>query len=152
MPLDPSRTVAELKELGPTAFAQARAARLLSPHAPADLVARVARSMAASIRIPGYGYAAQAMAETDHSEALSSIEVPTLVLVGEHDAVTPVEESEKIAKSIAGAQLDIVPAAGHLSNQEQPEEVTARIAAFLRTVDADTSPAPALSDEGSPAR
>ena len=57
--------------------------------------------------------------------------VPTLVLCGAGDAVTPPADHEAIAARIAGARLVVVPDSGHLSTIEQPEAVTAALATWL---------------------
>lgn len=125
----------ELAHLGAVDFAAARAQRLLSPNAPDELVARVARGMAEAIRLPGYAHAAEAMAETDHGSALAGIDVPTLVLVGDHDRVTPPEESRRIAAAIPRAEFDILGHAGHLSHMEQPDAFNHRLERFLGSVE-----------------
>jgi pimeloyl-ACP methyl ester carboxylesterase len=112
---------AALTAQGPEAFAAERGPRLLGPAAPATLVDRVVGGMARSIRQPGYGYAAASMGEADHSRALAGLLVPTLVIVGEHDAVTGVTESRALAEGIPGARLVVLPGAGHAANQEQPD-------------------------------
>lgn len=122
---------AELAERGAAEFARARAPRLLSPGAsPAD-VARVAEAMAAAIRLPGYGHAAESMAATDHGGAFARITAPTLVLVGEHDAVCPPAESRLIAASVPGARYAEIPGAGHLAHQERPEAFAGAVRDFL---------------------
>jgi 3-oxoadipate enol-lactonase len=121
----------ELSMLGSEAFAQQRSARLLSPNAPEALRARVEQNMAASIRMPGYEFAAQAMASTDHRSRLGEITVPTLVLVGEFDVVCPESDSQLLVQGIAGAEFSIVPGAGHLSNQENPAAFNALVTEFL---------------------
>ncbi len=57
--------------------------------------------------------------------------VPTLVLVGAEDVLTPPAESQAMAAAIAGARLEIVPRAGHLANLERPDAVNRALAAFL---------------------
>jgi 3-oxoadipate enol-lactonase len=64
-------------------------------------------------------------------EQLSTITVPTLVMVGEKDMSTPVAHAERIAEKIPGAKLFIVPEAGHLCTIEEPAAVTAVIEEFL---------------------
>ncbi|MER5492360.1 alpha/beta fold hydrolase [Streptomyces sp. NPDC002490] len=117
-----SRT-AELRRLGPQAFARARAPRLLAPDAPAELVETATRTMAEAIRLPGYGEAAESMASADLTADLPRITAPTLVLAGEHDTVTGPERAREIAAGIRGAVLATIPGAGHLANQEQPDRV-----------------------------
>jgi pimeloyl-ACP methyl ester carboxylesterase len=118
---------AKIAEEGVAAYARARARWVLSPGAPAALVAEVEGRIASSVRLPGYGYAAESLAATDHRDALPRIRASTLVLVGEHDGVTGLEESRVLARSIPGARLVTVAGAGHLANQEQPGAVNAEL-------------------------
>jgi len=67
-------------------------------------------------------------------DRLPEIRVPTLVIVGEEDRSLPPARSRDIARAIPGAELAIIPVAGHLSALEQPEVVTAVILDFLAEV------------------
>lgn len=116
---------AALERDGAAKFAAQRGPNLLSPAAPRDLVNRVVATMAASIRLPGYGYAAASMAETVHDRALGSLRLPVLVVAGRQDTVTGVPESSAIAAAVPGARLRIIENAGHLANQEQPDRFNA---------------------------
>ena len=62
---------------------------------------------------------------------LSTIHCPTLVVVGEEDAITPPAVSEEMQRGIAGAELVVIPGAGHMSNMEQPAAFNAALARFL---------------------
>jgi 3-oxoadipate enol-lactonase len=73
-------------------------------------------------------------AREDSRATLAIVRVPTLVLVGEEDVITPPEEAEAIARGIAGARLVRVPRAGHLANLENPRAVGSALGAFLRGV------------------
>ncbi len=64
-------------------------------------------------------------------ERLGEIRCPTLVAVGRHDRPRPVHESQALADAIAGARLEIVEGAGHISSLEQPERVLALLESFL---------------------
>ncbi|AGH96608.1 alpha/beta fold hydrolase [Pseudobdellovibrio exovorus] len=57
----------------------------------------------------------------DSSSLLHRIHVPTLVLVGEDDRVTPVEVNRHLAENLPQAEFRIIPHAGHLPNIEQPD-------------------------------
>jgi 3-oxoadipate enol-lactonase len=70
-------------------------------------------------------------ARTDSRPTLAEVRVPTLVLVGAEDVLTPPAESEAMAAAIPGARLEVVPRAGHLANLERPDVVNAALAAFL---------------------
>jgi pimeloyl-ACP methyl ester carboxylesterase len=129
------RRIPEMAELGSRAVAAARSARLLSPAAPAELRDRLIVTAAEDVRLPGFGYAAEAMAATDHTELLSTLRVPTLVVCGEHDVVTPWELSHRMAALVPGARLAVVPGAGHVSNQEQPGAFNDLVEAFLDEVE-----------------
>lgn len=70
-------------------------------------------------------------ARTDTSPGLYKLTVPVLILVGKHDAVTPPSASHAMKDKIAGAELHVIPDAGHLSNMENPEEFTTHVFNFL---------------------
>lgn len=74
-------------------------------------------------------------AREDSRPTLGAIRVPTLVLVGEEDSLTPPAEAEAIAKAIEGARLERIPGAGHLANLENPAAVNAALASFLAGLD-----------------
>jgi pimeloyl-ACP methyl ester carboxylesterase len=67
----------------------------------------------------------------DVSDGLDRIEVPVLVLTGEHDRVEPAELMRThVLAHIPGATLEVIPGGGHLLPLERPDELSARIAAF----------------------
>jgi 3-oxoadipate enol-lactonase len=67
----------------------------------------------------------------DSTPLLQTIHVPTLIVVGEEDTVTPPAASESMHRAIAGSELVRIPQAGHLSNLERPDVFTAALAGFL---------------------
>jgi 3-oxoadipate enol-lactonase len=67
----------------------------------------------------------------DSSSLLPAIAVPTLVIVGEEDTITPPADAERMASAIPGAKLVKIPGAGHLSNFEKPDAVNAAIEKML---------------------
>ncbi|HCV34227.1 MAG TPA: alpha/beta hydrolase [Acidimicrobiaceae bacterium] len=106
----------------PAAFVRDRTPLLVADGCPVDVVEGVARIMEEACRMPGYGHAAESLAETDHAPHLSSIDVPTLVVVGEYDHVCPPSDSRLLVEGISGASYVEVPGTGHLPNQERPAE------------------------------
>ena len=122
---------ADLERLGAAAFAAARGPRLVSEQAPPELVERVVRTMADSIRLPGYGYAAQAMAEADLTHELPQITAPVLVVCGAEDRVTGPAASQVITAGLPRAAYVVIADAGHLANQEQPDAFHAWVRAHL---------------------
>jgi 3-oxoadipate enol-lactonase len=71
---------------------------------------------------------------TDTTAVLPQIKVPTLVLVGDQDPITPPSAAQAIHKAVAGSQLHIIPNAAHMSNLENPEAFNAPLQAFLKKV------------------
>ena len=71
------------------------------------------------------------MTRPDATPLLSSIRVPTLILVGEEDGVTPPAAAEEMHARVPGSELVRIPAAGHLSSLEQSDAFTDALARFL---------------------
>jgi pimeloyl-ACP methyl ester carboxylesterase len=65
---------------------------------------------------------------------LGEIRVPTRVVVGEQDILTPVSVSKRMAERIAGAEFCVVPECGHITFTEKPHETAQLIEEFLRRV------------------
>ncbi|MCV7420585.1 alpha/beta fold hydrolase [Mycobacterium yunnanensis] len=75
------------------------------------------------------------IAAFDSCATLGAIDVPTLVLVGEHDSSSPVSSAEELRGGIPNARMAIIEQAAHLSPIEQPAAVTGHLAAFLHDVE-----------------
>jgi 3-oxoadipate enol-lactonase len=103
-------------------------------HAP-DLAQRLHQIMAAT---PVAGIVGALAAMRDRPDSLGLLPtltgLPTLVLVGEEDALTPPESARRMAAAIPEARLVVVPGAGHVTPFERPSETTAAILEFLRVV------------------
>ena len=68
----------------------------------------------------------------DARPGLAAVTCPTLVMVGADDALTPPASAETLRDGIAGAQLVVLPDAGHMSNLEQPVPFALALWSFLR--------------------
>ena len=68
----------------------------------------------------------------DVSPRLSEIALPTLILAGESDKMTPLALSRELARGIAGSELAVIPNAGHMMLLEQPEHSAELIAAWVK--------------------
>ena len=66
-------------------------------------------------------------------EQIGDIAVPTLVVVGEEDLPTPVDSARRLAERIPGAELQIIPNAGHICTIENPDVVTNALTQFIRS-------------------
>ena len=70
-------------------------------------------------------------ARADSTPTLREIRVPTLVVCGAEDVITPLPEAEAIARGIAGSRLEVIPEAGHLSSLENPDRFNEVLGRFL---------------------
>jgi pimeloyl-ACP methyl ester carboxylesterase len=66
------------------------------------------------------------------------VRVPTLILVGREDALTPPAQSEKMAKGITGARLVTLDGAGHMANLEAAAPFNATVREFVLGLGAPT--------------
>lgn len=71
-------------------------------------------------------------ARTDTTAVLSSVRIPTLILVGAEDKLTPPSASESMRDRIAKSEMHVIPHAGHMSNLENAEEFNAHLIPFLK--------------------
>ncbi len=85
----------------------------------------------------GAAAALRGMAQrSDATELLPTIGLPTLVLCGQQDVLSPVEQMEQMARAIpGGARFAAVPEAGHMAPLENPREVNAHLEQFLHCLE-----------------
>jgi pimeloyl-ACP methyl ester carboxylesterase len=80
----------------------------------------------------GVANAVQAMRDrSDSTDALARIDVPTLIVCGAEDVVTPLSDSRFIHERIPGSVLETIEGAGHLSSMERPAAVNHVMREFL---------------------
>ena len=91
--------------------------------------------MIAEASVEGIVGALEAMiARPDSSETCASIDVPTLVIVGDEDVPTPVKEARTLASLIDGSRLEVLTQSGHLSNVERPAAFNTVVSEFLASL------------------
>ncbi len=71
----------------------------------------------------------------DVSARLGDINVPTLIVAGRDDGITPAERAEVLHRGIAGSQLAVIDDAGHNVPSEKPTEFNAAVATFLQQLE-----------------
>ena len=123
-----------LEMLGPAGMAKARAPKLVSKNAPAELVEEI-QAIMSEIRPDGFRQAAFALSQADTTRALQDVVSPAFVLCGEEDEITPVDESRSICELLPNGQLELIPDAGHASHQEKPIHYNEAVLRFLASVD-----------------
>ncbi len=70
----------------------------------------------------------------DITERLAAITVPTLIIAGRDDAITPLQRAEALHAGIAGSRLVVIDDAGHMVPSEKPAEFNRAVADFLQTL------------------
>lgn len=127
--------IARVRELGPIAAAEAMLPRFFTPQVSPEIIERVRTSI---MRAPVAGLvgALTAMRERPDSTSLlpSLAGIPTLVMVGAEDMITPPALAQSMATLIPGAKLMEIPEAGHLPCVEQPVATTRAMLKFLQGV------------------
>ena len=99
-----------------------------------EVVKRI-RDMMLKTKPAGAAAALRGMAaREDQTALLPQISVPTLILVGREDPITPLPDSEKMHDTIAGSRLVVIENASHVSNIEQSAVFNAEVSSFLRGV------------------
>jgi len=124
------RSVAASRSMTMRAMAEARTPVLLGSAATQELKREVIDTMAA-IDPAAFRLGAAAVWLADQRDRAAAIDVPTLILCGDEDAVTPPALSEQLGKLIAGSRVEMILASGHLANAEQPRHFNAAIDRFL---------------------
>lgn len=121
---------ASVRSDGPGPFLDDFTPRLVAVGDHASLTA--ARAIADTQRPESIAQALEALgARTDRVADLPAIDVPTLVLVGETDTLTPMHFAQTLTNGIPGAELAVIPGAGHLTALERPDEFVAAVRGFL---------------------
>lgn len=119
---------------GSSAVAEQMMPKMLAPETPATRpqVARELRSIMENCPALTIEHALVAMRDRiDHTANLPSIAVPTLMIVGAEDAITPPKVAQAMQSAIPRSQLAVIPDAGHMAVMEQPEQVNRTIANFV---------------------
>ena len=130
------KSIASAKTLTAAEFLEGMLPKLFSAETPARHPAAVeeARRIGAVQSPAGIVAALQALRDRPDSRfSLAAITVPTLVIVGRDDTLTPPSAAQTLAAGIRGAQLVTLDGAGHLSNLEQPDRFNQAVRAFFES-------------------
>jgi pimeloyl-ACP methyl ester carboxylesterase len=118
-PTDVAHLIARMTQFGPHA----------SPHV-VDYVVGLAASAPAEV----WTDALAGLMDMDLREATQHVRVPALVMVGEHDRVTPPASAVAVADALPDGRLEILEGAGHIPMMEAHVDFNRRLDAFARTV------------------
>lgn len=123
------------------AMADARVDVLLAQPADPEIRSEVVETMA-KISPAAYRIGAEAVWLADQRDRAVNIQVPTLVLVGDQDLITPPELSSELVDLIPEARMEVIPGAGHISNLERPDAFNRAVEDFIAVA------IPSLSETG----
>lgn len=127
-------TIELARHEGPTAVARALLPGMVgkSTREREPSVVAMMRAMLESASVDSTVGASEAMMNrADATPVLPTIEVPTLIVVGEEDVLTPPKESRAMHAAIPGSRLEIIPGAGHVSNVERPAAFNQVLSEFI---------------------
>jgi 3-oxoadipate enol-lactonase len=132
------RAMIEMAETqGPTAVANAQIAGLVGKTTRdkrPDIYDAMHRMMAQA-EVEGIVGAIEALiARPDSTPTLGTIDVPTLVVVGDEDVITPVADARALHEGIPASRLEVLRQAGHLSSVERPAAFNTVMSEFLASL------------------
>ncbi|TCS64622.1 3-oxoadipate enol-lactonase [Primorskyibacter sedentarius] len=133
--------IANAESSGMDAFARATANRWLTAATSDDRRARLI-DMIAATPFEGFRACATALMQYDYADELARIAVPTLLIAGAEDGAMPDGMASNLKPNIAGAELTVIPDAGHVPCFEQPEAFNRALDGFLPRLDATAAPIP----------
>ncbi|WP_257350518.1 alpha/beta fold hydrolase [Pseudalkalibacillus decolorationis] len=128
--------LSSIETLPPREHAIQRVQHLLSPHA-SEEVRSQATNIMSQVRPSGYRSVAYSLYHADQMDLYPLISVPTLIICGEEDKVTPVSESQIIHEGIPKSEFVTIPRTGHLCYQEDPATFNSHVIHFLQKCNTD---------------
>ena len=131
-----AKAMADVTLRGAAAFAADFEKKIFAPESFRRIPADVAMIRDIMARTSPRAIAATLLAlaaRTDTTASLGSITIPTLIMVGMQDLITPPEASRAMHERIPGSVLHIIPDAAHMSPLENPDEANTHLLQFLRT-------------------
>jgi len=129
------RSIETVRQRGPAAIADEMIPNLLGPttHATQPAVAAELRRLIESQSAAAIADGLQAMiTRPDSAEVLATVRVPTLIIVGGDDTITPVTDAQSMHRAIPGSRLVTIDRVGHMSNMEAPREFNQALIEFLQ--------------------
>ena len=126
------RSLAGSRDL--SAMAEARVDFLIAQPAEPKVRREVVETMS-RIDPDAYRIGAEAVWLADQRERASAIVVPTLIVVGDQDFVTPIELSSELLDLVPDARMQVISGTGHLTNLEAPDAFNTLVGDFIKSHD-----------------
>ena len=131
------KAIATVRQHGPSAIADDMLPKLLgeTTRTRQPALIRDVREMIEGNSADAIAGALEAMlGRPDSTPLLSRLALPTLILCGDEDVLTPPSDSQAMHAAIPGSRLEMIAGAGHLSNLERPEQFSRALASFLASI------------------
>jgi len=129
-------TIKSVKTGGVDAYAEGLVKALFTPQSlttKVDVVERIKETIRFTSPIGICGTLLALAGRTDTTPSLSGIKVPTCIIVGEGDTITPPPRSEMMHDKIPNSEFHLIPNAAHMSNLENPDVFNRQLMDFLET-------------------
>jgi 3-oxoadipate enol-lactonase len=129
-------TVKTIKDQGVSIFCEDFLKSVLTPETLAsrpDIATRVRHMIMGNNPLGIIGTTLAMAGRTDTTESLSRIKVPTLILVGDKDPITPPSAAQAMHERISGSIMAVIANASHMSNLENPKAFNQHLGEFLKT-------------------
>ena len=128
-------SIKAVKANGPRQFAQTFVANVFTPESfnvRPDIVKAIESIIERTAPLSLCGTMLALAGRTDTTSSLSAITIPTLIMVGEHDALAPPAASQAMNEKIPQSEFHVIPSAAHMSNMENPVEFNKHLVEFLQ--------------------
>lgn len=128
------KLIATAREQGMSAVADAQVTGMLGKTTRSNRpeITNSVHRMLASQPVEGVAGALEAMMNRpDSTPTLATIDVPTLIVAGDEDAIIPMTEAKGMQAAIRGSTLEVITGTGHLSNLERPAAFNHVVSEFL---------------------
>lgn len=131
------KAIENIKEKGVAQYADESLKKLFAPTSISNQIKEVAivREMIMKTTTQSLYKSLTALAKRKETcSKLHEIKVPTLIMVGKEDIITPPEVALRMHEKIKGSKFHIIENAGHLSNMENPAEFNKQLSEFLLSI------------------
>jgi 3-oxoadipate enol-lactonase len=128
-------SIKTVREAGVQAFAEGFLKAIFAPSSfteKPEAVEKIRRVMTANLPQGICGTLIALATRTDTTPVLAAVQVPTLILVGEHDSITPPAAAKAMHERIPHSQMAVIPRAAHMSNLENPTAFNKELTSFLK--------------------
>jgi 3-oxoadipate enol-lactonase len=125
------RRVDDLKTMAAESYGMSRAKAMLALSTPSAIFDKAA-NIAADTKIDGLTNAIRIILETDNTESLSSLDLPTMIISGAVDPVVPKEKTDQLHRLVSGSQTSIIADAGHAPYLEKNDNYNKVVSDFMK--------------------